>query len=275
MTHDLTGTVVAITGAARGIGLATARELLARGASVAIADVDTNALEQAAAELGVATYATLDVTDAQSFAAFLDQVERDLGPLDVLVNNAGIMPVGLLVEEPDDVTRRILDINVYGVILGSKLAAQRMVPRGQGHVINVASMAGEFASPGLATYTASKYAVVGFTDAARMEHRGAGVAFSMILPSFVNTELTAGTKGLRGFRSAGPEEIARGIAGLIKRPRPRIRRTRTMGALMVAQRFSPAWINEAIGRRLGGETVFLDDVDPAARRAYEQRARGN
>ena len=88
------GKVVAITGAARGIGFATARRLVEDGAKVAIADVDEIALKTAVGELGVTTYAVADVTDPDSFGAFLDLVERELGPLDVLVNNAGIMPIG-------------------------------------------------------------------------------------------------------------------------------------------------------------------------------------
>ena len=193
--------VVVITGGARGIGLATATALHNLGAKVAIGDVDEVRVKESGAALSVDVYGKLDVTDPHSFSEFLDEVERQLGPIDVLINNAGIMPVGRIIDEPDAVTRRILDINVYGVILGSKLAVQRMVPRGKGHVINVASLAGELNVVGLASYCASKHAVVGFTDSARLEYRSAGVKFSMVLPGFVNTELTAGTSGTKGFRS--------------------------------------------------------------------------
>jgi NAD(P)-dependent dehydrogenase (short-subunit alcohol dehydrogenase family) len=272
---SIKGKVVAISGGARGIGLATATALHGRGARVAIGDIDDVTLKESATTLGLAAYAKLDVTDEESFEDFLNYVEETLGPIDVLVNNAGIMPVGRLVDEPAVVTHRILDINVLGVITGSKLAAQRMVPRGHGHVINVASLAGEIYAPGVATYCASKFAVVGFTDAARVEHRGTGVDFSMVMPSFVNTELTAGTHGIRGVRNAEPTDIAAAIVGLILKPRPRVRTTRLAGALSASQKFVPRRFAEALNRALGGESVFTDDVDAERRKAYENRARND
>lgn len=270
---SLAGKVVVITGGARGIGLATATALHALGARVAIGDIDEIAAKESATRIGLPVSTKLNVTEADSFAAFLDEVEEKLGPVDVLVNNAGIMPVGRLIDEPEQVTRRIIDINVVGVITGSKLAAQRMVPRGRGHVINVASLAGEIYAAGAASYCASKYAVVGFTDAARIEHRTTGVNFSLVMPSFVNTELTAGTHGVPGVKNAEPADIAAGIVRLIQTPRPRIRVTRMAGALAAAQKFIPRRLSEALTRAFGGETVFLDDVDPVKRKEYEDRAR--
>jgi len=267
------GKVVAITGGARGIGLATATALHRLGAHVAIGDIDEQAVRASGKSLGLDVYATLDVTDPDSFEAFLDEVQTRLGPVDVLVNNAGIMPVGLIADEPDAVTRRILDINTYGVIVGTKAAVRRMLPRGRGQVINVSSMAGETYTAGLSTYCASKHAVIGFTESVRVEHRGSGLDFSLMLPSFVNTELTAGTKGIRGFRNAEPEDIAAGILSLIARPRPKLRVSRVFGAAVVAQKFLPRRVGEALTRLLGGEHVFTDDVDPVQRRAYEERAR--
>lgn len=271
----IAGKVVAITGGARGIGLAAATALHGLGARVAVGDVDEVTLKESATELDLPVYAKLDVTDVDSFAAFLDEVEAKLGPIDVLVNNAGIMPVGRLVDEPAHVTRRIIDINVLGVITGSKLAAQRMVPRGRGHVINVASLAGEIYTAGLASYCASKYAVVGFTDAARIEHRKNGVDFSIVMPSFVNTELTAGTPGIPGLKNAQPEDIAAAVVSLIIKPRSRIRVTRLAGVIAASQKFIPRRLSEALTRALGGDSVFLLDVDVEQRKSYEDRARHN
>ncbi len=266
--------VIVITGGARGIGLATATALHNLGAKVAIGDIDEVRVKESGAALGLDVYGKLDVTDPHSFSEFLDEVERQLGPIDVLINNAGIMPLGRIVDESDAVTRRILDINVYGVILGSKLAAQRMVARGTGHVINIASLAGETYIAGAASYCASKHAVIGFTDSARLEYRQAGVKFSVVMPTFVNTELIAGTSGAKGIKNAEPADIAEAIVKLVAHPRPRVRVTKTAGAIIASQKFMPRGLAEGLNRVLGGEHVFTDDVDIEKRRAYEARARG-
>src|SRR5262245_52918024 len=167
--RSLSGKVVAITGGARGIGKATAAALVRKGCRVAIGDLDLDLAERTATELGGGTVAlALDVTDRASFAAFLDAAERELGPVDVVVNNAGIMPVAPLVEEPDDSIRRQIDINLYGVIVGTQLAIERLRPRGSGHIVNIASQAGKGGVPGIATYSATKHAVVGLSEAVRL-----------------------------------------------------------------------------------------------------------
>ncbi|WP_025737125.1 SDR family oxidoreductase [Mycobacterium genavense] len=268
------GKVIVITGGARGIGLATATALHNLGAKVAIGDVDEVKVKESGAALGLDVYGKLDVTERNSFSEFLDTVERQLGPIDVLVNNAGIMPLGRVGDEPDSVTRRVLDINVFGVILGTKLAIERMVPRKRGHVINVASLAGETYVPGAATYCASKHAVVGFTDAARIEYRSTGVKFSLVMPTFVKTELIAGTSGAKGIQNAEPSDVADAIVGLVGHPKPRARVTKMAGAIIASQKFLPRPVAEGISRLLGGEQVFTDDVDFEKRKAYESRARG-
>jgi NAD(P)-dependent dehydrogenase (short-subunit alcohol dehydrogenase family) len=138
--RQLNGKVVAITGGARGIGRATAAALLAQGARVAIGDLDAELTRQVAAEIGAgAVGLPLDVTSRESFVAFLDRVERELGPLDVLVNNAGIAPTGEFARESDAVTARILEVNIKGTMLGCKLALERMLPRERGNIVNVSS----------------------------------------------------------------------------------------------------------------------------------------
>src|SRR5437588_2525474 len=115
--RSLAGQVVAITGGARGIGRATAAALIAQGARVAIGDIDGPLAEQTAEELGSGTVGLpLDVTDRDSFTAFLDEVESRLGPLGVVINNAGIMPIGPFLQEADATAKRLVDINLHGVV---------------------------------------------------------------------------------------------------------------------------------------------------------------
>ena len=211
----LAGQTVAITGGARGIGRVTAQALLRQGVRVAIGDVDLPAAQQTAAELSdrSAVGLPLDVTERASFAEFLDTAEAQLGPVDVLINNAGIMPIGPFLDEDDATARRILDINVLGVILGMKLALPRMTARGRGHVVNIASQAGKYGFPGGATYCASKAAVINLSRAVRKELRGSGVEISLISPVAVNTELGLGLSEprQRQFRKIEPQQVADAI----------------------------------------------------------------
>lgn len=272
-TQSLRDRVIIITGGARGIGYATAKRLTGLGALVAIGDIDETRLLAAADELGIEVAGRLDVTDAESFRAFYAMVTERLGTPDALINNAGIMPIGPTVDEPEDVARRMIDINLHGVITGTKIALESMLPRRTGHIINVASMAGEAFVPGAATYCATKAAVIGFTEAVRLEHRGTGVSISLVLPTFTNTELVTGTTGPRGFRNAEPEEIADAITELLHKPRARAYVTKVMGRVLAAQRIIPRPVAEGLSRFLGGEEMFLTGVDAAQRSAYEERAR--
>ncbi|MEW2358360.1 SDR family oxidoreductase [Spirillospora sp. NPDC029432] len=260
--------VIAITGAARGIGLATARALKAKGATVVIGDIDETAVKEAGEKLGVAAY-PLDVTSRESFTAFLESAGR----IDVLINNAGIMPIGPVTGESDADARRCLDINVHGVMLGTKLALERMLPRGRGHIINIASLAGVLYTPGLALYNASKAAVVGFTEATRLEVQDRGVHVSAVLPTFTNTELVAGTASPKGQKNAEPEDIAAAVVALIGRPRPQVVVPARLGRQVRLSGFFPDRFRQAMSRRLGLDKIFLE-YDPDARKAYDARIRG-
>jgi NAD(P)-dependent dehydrogenase (short-subunit alcohol dehydrogenase family) len=263
--------VVAITGGARGIGLATATVLRELGATVAIGDIDRSAVKEAASGLGLKVGRRLDVTDRRSFIDFLDNVEDQLGPVDVLVNNAGIIAVGAAVDEADAVTQKVLDVNIFGVILGTKLAAKRMLPRGHGHIVNIASLGSVLPAEGIATYCATKHAVLGYTDTVRLENRGSGVHFSAILPTLVNTEMIAGVGHGKGIKNAEPEDVARAVAGVIAKPKPRAFVPRSVGVIAGVQRVLPRRLTEATGRALGTGNVFTSDVDADKRTAYARR----
>ncbi len=268
--QNLSGKVVAITGGARGIGKATATALVRKGCRVAIGDLDLKLAEETAASLGGGTIALpLDVTDRGSFAAFLDAAERELGPLDVVVNNAGIMPVTPFAEESDESLKRQLDINVYGVIVGMQLAIARFAPRGRGHIVNLASQAGKGGFPGIATYSGTKHAVVGISEAVRAELRGSGVEIACVMPTVVNTELTAGV-GQRLIRPVEAEDVANEIVDALEVPRFDVWVPRANGALFKVIANLPRGWREGLGRLMKVDKL-MTEVDHGARRHYEER----
>jgi NAD(P)-dependent dehydrogenase (short-subunit alcohol dehydrogenase family) len=269
--RSLSGKVVAITGGARGIGKATAQALVRKGCRVAIGDLDHGLAEEAAASLGGGVVALpLDVTDRASFTAFVDEAERQLGPIDVLINNAGIMPVTAFVEEADDSIRRQLDINVYGVIVGSQLAIARMRPRGTGQIVNVASAAGKVGTPGIATYSATKHAVVGLCEAMRHELRGSGVEVSVVMPVLVNTALTEGISSRAGVEEVEPEDVAKEIVDALELRRFDVYVPRRLQATIIGGALLPRRVREAIARFMGVDKVIADYSGD--RSAYEARA---
>jgi NADP-dependent 3-hydroxy acid dehydrogenase YdfG len=270
----LAGETAAITGAARGIGRATAQALLRQGVKVAIGDVDVDAARKTATELGPSAIALpLDVTDRASFSAFLDDAEQQLGPLDVLVNNAGIMQIGRFIDEDDLTARRQVDINLHGVILGMKLALERMIPRDRGQIVNISSQAGKFGAPGGATYSATKHAVVGLSEAVRGELRlmGAHIDVSYVMPYVVNTELGSGLGEARGLNNLEPADVADAIVealqfGLVEVWVPKsAKRTNILGTVL------PRRLSEGMARAMKADRV-LADADSGTRRAYELRA---
>jgi short-subunit dehydrogenase len=269
--RSLNGKAVAITGGARGIGKATAAALVRKGCRVAIGDLDLALAEQTAAELGNGTLALgLDVTDRDSFAGFLDEAERQLGPLDVVVNNAGIMPVTPFAEESVDSIRRQLEINVYGVITGMQLAIERMRPRNSGHIVNLASQAGKAGIAGIATYSGTKHAVVGLSEAVRAELRDTGIEIACVMPTVVNTELTHGVEN-RMVKAVEAEDVANEIVDALEVPRFDVFVPRANGIMFKVISLLPRAAREWIGRAMGVDKLMID-VDHAARRGYEERA---
>jgi NAD(P)-dependent dehydrogenase (short-subunit alcohol dehydrogenase family) len=252
VTRSLAGQVVAITGGARGIGRATAAALITQGAKVAIGDIEAPLAERTAEELGGGTVGLpLDVTDRASFDAFLTEVESRLGPLDVLINNAGIMPIGPFVEETDATAHRMIDINLNGVIYGSKLALERFLPRGRGHLVNIASAAG-------------------LTEAIRAEIRDTDIWTSLVMPIVVHTELGSGLPETRGFKAVEPEDVAAAIVEALQTGRFDVFVPKSVGTLFRSQALVPRRVMERIARTLKGDQVLMQP-DHGARAAYEAR----
>jgi len=266
------GQVIAITGGARGIGKATATALVRRGARIAIGDLDLPLAEQTATELGGNVVAfELDVTDKSSFSSFLDSAERELGPIDVLINNAGIMPIGPFVEETDDTAKLMVDINLHGVIYGTKLALERMQPRRTGHIVNIASQAGKAGIPGGATYCATKHAVVGLSEAVRLENRDYGIEVSCVMPAVVNTELGSGLPDTRGVEKLEPEDVADAIVEAIETNRFDVWVPKSTATIARFMNLLPRGGREAMARAFKADKV-LAEPDKAKRAAYEDRA---
>jgi NAD(P)-dependent dehydrogenase (short-subunit alcohol dehydrogenase family) len=271
--RSLAGKVVVITGGGRGIGAATARMLVDDGACVAIGDVDGELAARTAGQLGgQAIGLPLNVIDHAGFTAFLDKVEQQLGPIDVLINNAGIMPLANLDEESDEATARIIAVNLSAVIHGTREAVRRMKPRGSGHIVNIASMAGKLGVPGGATYCATKHGVVGLSEAVHLELRGTGVDVSCVMPTIVRTELSAGLKDTRMSAMIEAEDVARAIVEVLRKPRFDVYVPKYLGPVTNITRVFPRRLTELIGRLGGADRALSTGVHSPERAAYEARA---
>jgi NADP-dependent 3-hydroxy acid dehydrogenase YdfG len=270
--RSINGRVVAITGGARGIGKATAEALARKGATVAIGDLDGELAAETARGLGgEAIGLELDVTKRESFADFLAQVEERVGPLDVIINNAGIMPLGQFVDEDDATARRMIDINLHGVIFGMKLALPGMLRRNTGHIVNIASQAGKAGLPGGATYCATKHAVVGLSEAVRAETRETGIEISCVMPAVVDTELGSGLTESRGVKVSRPEDVANEIVRALEYPKFDVFVPRGTGPIYQITGALPRRAREAIARAMKADQV-LANHDAGVRASYEDRA---
>ena len=190
------GKVAVVTGAARGMGESMARLLVAEGASVVLADVEDDDGERVAQELGDrATYLHLDVTTADGWQSLLRTTETRFGVPDVLVNNAGILRVGTVVDTDPDVFRQVLDVNLTGSFLGIQTVGGAMAGHGRGSVVNISSTGGLMGYSTLSAYVASKWGLRGLTKSAAIELGPLGVRVNSVHPGAVATPMT-GAVGL-------------------------------------------------------------------------------
>jgi NAD(P)-dependent dehydrogenase (short-subunit alcohol dehydrogenase family) len=264
--------VTIVTGGASGIGEALCIALARRGAKcVVVADLNLAGAEEVARKIGSAGRAAqLDVSDAAAVKALIEETAQEHGRLDYLFNNAGI---GFLCEARDASLadwRRVLDVNLNGVVHGVAAAYPIMVRQGSGHIVNIASLAGLVAAPGLASYAASKFAVVGLTLSLRAEAAALGVRVSVVCPGFIQTPLfySLGMNAdidreqmLAPLKrvSMAPERCAEKILDGVERNRGIIVVTAHAKLMWWIQRMSP-WLAEKVSefavarmrKRLGG-----------------------
>lgn len=268
----LNGKVVALTGGARGIGLETVKMLLAGGAKVGAGDLELDALESAFEDLsGTTATFEVDVTDRESFAEFLEGVETALGPIDILVNNAGVMAMAPFHEEDDEVSERMLKVNLLGPMYGMKLAIPGMLERGRGHIINVVSTAGRFGIPGEVMYSASKFGAYGMTDAAATEYLKTPLEFTAICPVVVKTDLTIGVnQTTRGVPTLQPQDVAEAIIKAIHKPKVTVYVPSNVKITYALATIIPLKLRRVIEKFTRADRVMVD-IDNDARADYYSR----
>ena len=206
------GQVCIITGGASGIGRALALELGRRGASVVVSDVNLDGAQAVATAINAmcpdsASAVALDVSDAEAVAALVKDTAERFGRLDLMFNNAGISITGDARDLSIAQWRRVIDINLMGVIYGSDAAYKTMAAQGSGHIVNIASLAGLVPFPTNAPYGATKHAVVGLSQALRAEGEDLGVRVSVVCPGFVDSNIFNATEVVNASR----EKLIAGI----------------------------------------------------------------
>jgi short-subunit dehydrogenase len=183
---------------------------------------------------------------------------------------AAIMPISAFDEERDAMSVRIVAVNLEAVIHSTKEAARRMKPRGSGHIVNVASGAGWLAGGGVATYVATKFGVVGYSESVSMELRGSGVDISVVAPAVIKTEMSKGLKDVRGVRAVEPWEVADGIIDVLQYPRFAAFVPRSIGVMAMGFSAVPYKLRHFL-TRISRTDLLLLNADQSARVDYERR----
>lgn len=191
---DVSGKIVVITGSGRGIGLSLAKGFLEAGARVVLNNTKAGALEKLVRELresGLDAYGyTFDVSDPQAVAEYVDRIEREVGPIDVLVNNAGIQRRAPLIEMTNDDWNKVLSVNLTAAFQMGQAVARRMMQRGRGKIINISSLNAELARTNIGNYSASKGGLKMLTKAMATEWGGQGITANALGPGYIATDLT-------------------------------------------------------------------------------------
>ena len=197
----LTGKIALVTGAGRGIGAATAKKLTESGAKVLVNDLDEEVAQSVANTLPGAIAHTGDLTDLKMGDELVETAIQEFGGLDIVVNNAGIHAAGRFLDIDPATYSRLFEVNVVGIVRVSHAFLEGMIERGRGSIVNIASTAGLFESPGQAPYNASKHGAVGLTRCMGLELAASGVTCNAICPGFVDTPMLEGFAELVGAES--------------------------------------------------------------------------
>ena len=268
--------VAIVTGAASGIGRALGQELARRGALVIMADIQRDLLEEAVGSITQAGHkaeaVTLDVTDFQAVKALVENTAARQGRLDYIFNNAGIAVGGEVRDVSIDDWRDVLDVNLFGVVNGVAAAYPLMVDQGYGHIINTASIEGLIPFPGTVSYVASKYAVVGLSNALRVEGADLGVNVSVVCPGYIKTAIFHTSKLIKVDREKMleslpdrfgimPEECASVILRGVERNKAIIVVTGLAKVFWWLHRINPGWILWMMRRKIKGtrEKMRIED----------------
>jgi short-subunit dehydrogenase len=226
MMKDLKNKVVLITGAARGMGRLHANNFAREGSRVVITDIDEAELKKASAEMEGSGYTVhpyiLDISNHDACFEVVRKVESEVGPIDVLVNNAGIAINENVMDTSESTFRRITDVNYLGSVWMMHAVVPGMLKRGSGHVVNVCSIVAKVVPVKLGAYSATKCALIGITDAIRQELKGTGVRFTIVNPGYIATGMFEGAKVplITGWQD--PQNVADALINAVKKNREEI-----------------------------------------------------
>jgi NAD(P)-dependent dehydrogenase (short-subunit alcohol dehydrogenase family) len=266
--RDLTGKVAVITGGAGGIGKALALECAHAGMDVALADLNEPGMRDVASEItGLGRRALCvptDVRNADSMQALLDRTLAELGGCQLMINNAGVFHAASLMDTSAAQYQRVIDINLGGVVHGSRIFGAHFVRQGHGHLVNTASAAGLFPVPGMSAYSLTKFAIVGYTLQLRWELASSGVGVTVLCPGTVKTGIAiregAGFKPDEAQKlmkgAPGPAGLARKAVHAIRRNRPLVRYGSDAYIISIL-RLLPMWLIDPLGRFLARTALSL------------------
>ena len=258
---DLAGKRVLITGGAQGIGYEMAIKFAGRGAEIVIADIDEEKLAEATQKLSqrgcVVSGFQVDVTNPASIAALRAKVAAEAGPIDVLVNNAGVVFGGPFASTALDRHFKTYEVNILGLVAMTHAFIEDLVARPQAHLVNIASLAGFVAVPFGATYSSSKWAVIGFSESIRSELRAQGhehVEVTIVCPSFIGTGMFEGAEAPKATQILEPDFVAEKVVQGVEHNSVYVKEPWLVKITPLLRGLLPMSLYDSISRLFGSDT---------------------